>query len=121
MELKDLLIEQLDSLGPLGSVRFSNSFGWICIYTGRNLFGGYKVIDNNILLLFLILSPKGYEESFEENFVKFDFGKTWAQIEIYGEDDLVRVLPFIKDAFEFSKERKAKASLPKHNPKRLHN
>ena len=117
MELKDLLIEQLESLGP---VRFTNSFGWICIYTGRNLFGGYKVIDNNILLLFLILSPEGFDKSLSENFIKFDFGKTWAQTEIYGEDDLVRTFPFIQDAFDFSKERKAKTSLPKHNPKRLH-
>lgn len=103
MELKDYLIEQLDSLGP---IRFSNSFGWICFYTGRNLFGGYKVIDNNILLLFLILSPEGFEKSLEENFEKFEFGKTWAQTEITGEDNLPRVFQFIQDGFDYSKERR---------------
>jgi hypothetical protein len=103
MELKDLLIEQLDHLGP---VRFSNSFGWICIYTGRNMFGGYKAIDSNILLLFLILSPKGFEKSLEENFEKFEFGKTWAQTEISGEDDLPRVFQFIQDAFYYTQKRR---------------
>jgi hypothetical protein len=103
MELKDYLIQQLESLGP---IRFSNSFGWICFYTGRNLFGGYKVIDNNILLLFLILSPKGFKKSLEENFEKFEFGKTWVQTEISGKDDLPRVFGFIQDGFEYSKERR---------------
>jgi len=105
MELKDLLIEQIESLGP---VRFSNSFGWICIYTGKNLFGGYKVIDNNILLIFLILSPEGFENSLREGFEKFDFGKTWAQAEISGEDDLPRVFPFLQDGFDYAKIRRTK-------------
>lgn len=100
-----MLVEQIESLGP---IRFSNSFGWICIYTGRNLFGGYKVIDDNILLLFLILSPIGFEKSLTENFEKFDFGKTWAQAEITGEDDLPRVFPFIQEAFDYSKIRRIK-------------
>ena len=102
--MKDLLIEQIESLGQ---IRFSNSFGWICIYTGKNLFGGYKILDDNILLLFLILSPKGFEQALEEGFQKFDFGKTWAETEITSEDDLSRIFSFIQDAFDFSKERKA--------------
>lgn len=102
MELKDLLIEQIESLGP---VRFSNSFGWICIYTGKNLFGGYKVLDDNILLLFLILSPAGFYKALDEGFEKFDFGKTWAQTEINVEDDLLRVFPFIREGFDYTKER----------------
>ncbi|MBI4097944.1 MAG: hypothetical protein HY426_02790 [Candidatus Levybacteria bacterium] len=104
MELKEQLIEQIESLGP---VRFSNSFGWICIYSGKNLFGGYKVLDDNIFLLFLILSPKGFQQSLNEGFQKFDFGKTWAETEISLEDDIPRVSPFIQDAFDYSKERKA--------------
>jgi hypothetical protein len=105
MELKELLIHELENLGP---VRFSNSFGWICIYTGKNMFGGYKVIDDNILLLFLILSPEGFKKSLGENFTKFDFGKTWAETEISGEDDLGRISKFIIDAFEFTKVRRDK-------------
>lgn len=108
MELKELLIERIEGLGP---IRFSNSFGWICFYTGKNLFGGYKVLDENILLLFLILSPTGFEKSLEEGFVKFDFGKTWAETEITQEDDILRVFEFLTDAFDFSKERKRIKSL----------
>ena len=103
--LKDLLIENLENLGL---IRFSNSFGWICIYTGKNLFGGYKVIDDNILLLFLILSEDSFEDSLNESFVKFDFGKTWSETEISGADDLSRVNPYLKDAFEYSKIRRDK-------------
>ena len=103
MELKDLLVGQIESLGP---IRFSNSFGWICIYTGKNLFGGYKVLDENILLLFLILSPDGFEKSLDEGFQKFDFGKTWAETEITGEEDIPRISLFITDAFDFSKKRR---------------
>lgn len=103
MELKDLLVSEFEALGQ---IRFSNSFGWICVYTGNNLFAGYKVVDNNILLLWLILSPDGFKESLENGFLKFDFGKTWAETEIDGTDDLPRIIPFIKEAYEFSKVRK---------------
>ncbi|OGH11339.1 MAG: hypothetical protein A3B38_00740 [Candidatus Levybacteria bacterium RIFCSPLOWO2_01_FULL_36_13] len=102
MELKDLLVEQIETLGQ---IRFSNSFGWICVYTGKNLFAGYKVVDNNILLLWLILSPDEFKNSLDEGFIKFDFGKTWAEIEITGEDDIQRIIPFLKNAFDYSKER----------------
>ncbi len=105
MQLKDYLISNMEDLGP---IRFSNSFGWICFYTGKNMFGGYKVIDDNILLLFLVLSPDGFNNSLEENFLKFEFGKTWAETEINGEEDLPRLLPFLKDAFEYSKVRRDK-------------
>ena len=71
MDLKDLLVSQIESLGL---IRFSNSFGWICIYRKNNLFGGIKVVDDNILLLFLILSPSGFETSLNDSFEKFDFG-----------------------------------------------
>lgn len=108
MELKDILIKQLEDLGP---IRFSNSFGWICIYTGHNLFAGYKEIDNNILLLWIILSPEKFEESLTNGFEKFDFGKTWAQAEITGEDDLPRILPYLSDGFEYSNVRKQKNKL----------
>lgn len=110
MELKDLLVGQIESLGP---IRFSNSFGWICIYTGKNLFGGYKILDENILLLFLILSSNGFEQALDEGFQKFDFGKTWAETEITGEDDILRISPFITDAFDYSKERKKIKDLKK--------
>lgn len=103
MELKDLLVGRIESLGP---IRFSNSFGWICIYTGKNLFGGYKILDENILLLFLILSPAGFKQALDEGFQKFDFGKTWAETEITSEDDLNRINEFLTDAFDFSKERR---------------
>jgi len=102
MDLKDLLVSQIESLGL---IRFSNSFGWICIYRKNNLFGGIKVVDDNILLLFLILSPSGFETSLNDSFEKFDFGKTWAQTEITGEEDLPRIFGYIKDAFDYSKER----------------
>ena len=49
--------------------------------------------------LFLILSPEGFEKSLPENFEKFEFGKTWAQTEITGEDDLPRIFEFIQDSF----------------------
>jgi hypothetical protein len=103
MNLEDLLIEQIERLD---FIRYSNSFGWICVYTGHNLFAGYKVIDNNILLLWVILSPESFRNALEENFEKFDFGKTWALKEITDEDDLPCVFPFIKDAFEYSKTRR---------------
>lgn len=102
MELENLLIEQIQNLGP---IRFSNSFGWICVYTGKNLFAGYKVVDNNIIVLWAILSPRGFEKSLGEGFEKFDFGKTWAQTEVNGQDDLDRVFPFIQEGFEYSKQR----------------
>jgi hypothetical protein len=105
MELKDLLIEVLDRLGP---IRFSNSFGWICIYTGRNMFGGYKIIDNNILMLFLILSPQSFNIALANGFLKFDFGKTWAQVEITGENDLENITEFLEDAFNYTNIRKLK-------------
>lgn len=110
MELNDLLMQHLESLGP---IRFSNSFGWICIYTGKNMLGGYKIVDNNILLLFLILSENGFKEALNYNFEKFDFGKTWVQTEINGEDDLQRIIPYLTDAFDFSKERKKIKELKK--------
>ena len=103
MNLKDLLIDRIESLGP---IHFSNSFGWICIYTGKNLFGGYKIVDDNILLLFLIMSPEGFVNSLNENFEKFDFGKTWAQTEIAGDDDLPRIFPFLQDAFDYVQKRR---------------
>ncbi len=102
MDLKDLLVSQIESLGL---IRFSNSFGWICIYRENNLFGGLKAVDNNILLLFLILSPTGFKDSLDEGFEKFDFGKTWSQTEITQEEELGKVFEFIKDAFEYSKQR----------------
>ena len=108
MELKELLIEQIESLGP---IRFSNSFGWICFYTGKNLFGGYKVLDENILLLFLILSPKGFSKALDNEFQKFDFGKTWAETEITQENDILRIFEFLTDAFDYSKERRKIKSL----------
>ncbi len=102
MDLKDLLISQIESLGK---IRFTNSFGFLCIYRNRNLFGGIQEVDNNILLLFLILSPIGFKKSLGEGFEKFDFGKTWVQIEIVGEDDLPKVFEYIKEAFDYSRER----------------
>lgn len=104
MNLEEKLIIYLANLG---SIRRSNSFGWICIYTGKNLFAGYKVVDNDILLLWLILSPSGFEKALETDFQKFNFGKTWAETEVVGEDDLIRILPFVKDAFHFIEERRA--------------
>lgn len=103
MELKDSLIAKLDSLGL---IRFSNSFGWICIYTGKNMFGGYKAVDSNILILFLILSPEGFKNSQNEGFLKFEFGQTWAETEINNQEDLPRIAPYLKDAFEYSQIRK---------------
>ena len=108
MELKELLIEQIESLGP---IRFSNSFGWICFYTGKNLFGGDKVLDVNILLLFLILAPKGFSKALDNEFQKFDFGKTWAETEITQENDILRIFEFLTDAFDYSKERRKIKSL----------
>lgn len=93
-------------LGTLGSIRTSNSFGWICIYTGKNLFAGYQVVDNDILILWLILSPSGFEKALQNGFQKFDFGKTWAETEIAGEDDLTRILPFVESSFHFTEERR---------------
>ncbi|MBI3984541.1 MAG: hypothetical protein HY344_01170 [Candidatus Levybacteria bacterium] len=103
MDLKDLLISQIEELG---SIRFSNSFGWICIYRENNLFGGIKEIDNNILLLFLILSPTGFNNSLDDGFEKFDFGKTWSQTEITQENDIERVFAYVRNAYEFAKERR---------------
>ena len=103
MTLEEKLIIHLEKLG---SIRRSNSFGWICIYTEKNLFAGYKVVDNDILLLWLILSPGGFEEALQTGFQKFHFGKTWAETEIAGEDELTRILPFIENAFRFTEERR---------------
>ncbi len=103
MTLEDIFIGTVDSFGP---TRYSNSFGWICVYTGKNLFGGYKVIDNEILLLWLILSPAGFAEALDAGFEKFDFGKTWAQTEVVGQEDITRVEPFILDAYNFTRIRK---------------
>ncbi len=102
MNLEEML---LDYTNRIGQVRFSNSFGWICMYTGKNLFGGYKAVDNEIVVIWLILSPDCFEMSLETGFEKFDFGKTWAQTEVIGIDDFPRIEPFILDAFNFTKER----------------
>ncbi|MCL5113621.1 MAG: hypothetical protein M1372_00425 [Patescibacteria group bacterium] len=56
--------------------------------------------------MFLILSPGGFEKSLLENFEKFEFGKTWAQTEITGEDDLPRIFEFIQDSFDYVQKRR---------------
>lgn len=106
MKLDEILVREFENLG---SIRFSNSFGWICVYIGKNLFAGYKVIDDNIIILWLILSTDSFKESLVNGFEKFDFGKTWAETEIGDEEDINRIIPFITNAFSFTKERKTKS------------
>jgi hypothetical protein len=103
MSLEELLIGNINSLG---SIRWSNSFGWICVYTGKNLFGGYKVIDNDILLLWLILSPSGFQQALQSGFEKFNFGKTWVQTEVIGKEDWERIKPFVMEAFNYTEKRR---------------
>ena len=105
MNLEDMLLEKINRLG---TVKYMHSFGWICINRGKNLFGGYKIIDNNILLLFLILSPDKFKDSLDHNFEQFNFGKTWVQSELLDQQDLNRVEPFILNAYNFAKVRNEK-------------
>ncbi len=105
MTLEEIL---LDYLRDLAYLRTSHSFGWKCIFVGKRMIGGYKVIDDNILLIFLILSPHKLIDSLENGFNKFGFGQTWSQTEISGEDDLIRIRPFFSDAIFYSKERTKK-------------
>lgn len=110
MVFDEIFIGRIESLGP---IRFSKSFGWICIHTGKNMFGGYKIIDNGILIMWLIVSPRKFKEALQSRFEKFDFGKTWVQTEVVGEQDLDRVWPFILDAFNFTKIRRSKSKFLK--------
>ncbi|KKR31891.1 MAG: hypothetical protein UT63_C0058G0017 [Candidatus Gottesmanbacteria bacterium GW2011_GWC2_39_8] len=40
-----------------------------------------------------------------EGFVKFEFGRTWVETEIGGEDDLPRTALYVYDAYEFARKR----------------
>ncbi len=104
MNLEESLIARVESLGPIW---WHKSFGWMCFHTHkRKFFGGYKVIDNNILDLLLRLSPEDFEKALEQGFEKFDFGKTWVEIELTSEEELDRVFPLIKSAYNFVKKVK---------------
>ncbi len=109
MNLEETLIDHLNSLAL---IRFSHSFGWKCIYVDKRMIGGYKVVDDNIMLIFLILSPDKFKDSIEKEFTKFEFGQTWVETEINGEDDLPRIEPFIMDALNYSKTRSKKTKKP---------
>ena len=110
MNLEEILKNQIEQLGQ---IRYTRSFGWICVYTGKNLFAGYKNVDNNILVMWLILSPDKFMQSLNDGFQKFNFGKTWAETEIIGEEDLPRITPYIEDAFKHSKTRSEKVKFKK--------
>jgi hypothetical protein len=115
MHLENMLKQYVESLGP---VRYSKSFGWFCIFTGRNLFAGYRIVDDDILILWLILSPSGFGEAMDNGFQKFVYGKTWAETEMIGEEDIRRVIPFLADALEFSRTRIKPAVQKPHSSKR---
>ena len=102
MELIETFLLRTQQFGQL---RYSYSFGWICMMKGKRMFGGYKNVDKDILLLWLIVSPQIVEDALESGFQKFDFGKTWVETEITGEEDLDRVWPFINNAVNYSEER----------------
>lgn len=79
------------------------------MHTGKNMLGGYyKIVDNGILIMWLIVSPHKFKEALQSGFEKFDFGKTWVQTEVIGEEDIGRIWPFILDAFNFTKIRRSK-------------
>ena len=102
VNLEDSLIARIESLGPIW---WHKSFGWMCFHTEkRKFFGGYKVIDNNILDLLLRLSPEDFPKALEQGFVKFDFGKTWVETEVTSEEELNRFFPFIQSAYNFVKK-----------------
>ena len=101
MDLEEILKNQFESLGP---IRYTKSFGWLCVYTGKNLFAGYKNVDNDIIVMWLILSPEGFEDALNNGLQKFDFGKTWVETEIIGEEDIPRIMPYIGDTFEYTKK-----------------
>lgn len=105
--LEDYLLKRFSELGP---VTWKRMFGWICSHIGKNFFAGYKVLDDNVLIMMLILSREGYEKAMEtDQFQKFEFGQTWVETEIGKKEDLDEIWPFIKDALDYSAIRKTKS------------
>lgn len=102
MDLGTLFINELNRISTLN---IKKGFGWMIIYFGKNMLGGYKVLDYNILILFLILSPNGYVKALNDGFLRFEFGKTWAETEINGQKDLTRVIPYLSDAYNYIEKR----------------
>lgn len=114
MDLASYLIQSCAKMGP---IRWTRMFGWTCAIIGRNFFGGYQALDDNVVILFLVLSPKGYEKAIASGqFEKFEFGQTWAEVELNREEEIDQIWPFIEDAFNYSKIRKQKS---KKKPRRL--
>ena len=109
MELEERLVLKLEKLGPIYRKKM---FGWICILSGRNFFGGYKILDDNILIMFLVMSPTGFTKAVAtDDFQPFEFGKTWVETELSQPEDINVIWPFIKDAFSYTQKRKDKKSL----------
>lgn len=103
MTLAQIFLRRIEGVGP---VIWRKAFGWICAHRNRNLFGGYKFLDDNVIILFLILSTDGFERAMKTgHFEKFDFGKTWVETEITSEKILEEILPFVKNAFDYAAER----------------
>lgn len=108
MSLEEFLRQKIDSLGL---VRWKKSFGWISATTvpESKFFGGYQVIDENDLKLLLRLSPEDFKEAIGTGyFEKFEFGKTWVETEITGEEEFEQSWPFIEKAYNFVKSEERK-------------
>lgn len=104
MTLEEILIQKIESLGP---IRWTRSFGWIGAHSEDKFFCGYKVIDENYLHILLILSPVDFVKALESgDFEKFEFGKTWVEGEIISEEEIEAVWSFIISAHRFAKVRK---------------
>ncbi len=107
MPLEEILVQKLESLGP---IIWQRAFGWISAHTSdKKFFAGYKIIDENYLHLLLLLSPESFQEAMKSDyFEKFEFGKTWAETEITSEEELDRVWLQVVSAYNFAKLRKQK-------------
>jgi hypothetical protein len=105
MGLEENLLLKLKSLGL---THVTKMFGWKCLMIHRHFFGGYKVLDESVIVLFLILSPEGYEEALQSgDFGKFQFGNRWVETEINSVEDTAKIWVFIENAFKYTDVRKA--------------
>lgn len=106
MDLEQQFVALIENIGPM---RWKRMFGLQAILIDGKLMGGYRLIDENIIYLLLILSKPGFEKAIDSGyFTKFDFGKTWVEGEIESEEELELIRQTIKHAHAYTITKKAK-------------
>lgn len=100
MSLEELFLAKL---GDLAAISYKRMFGWEAILAGGKLVGGYKMLDENIMNLMLILPQDQYQDAIEQGiFSKYSFGRTWVEAEIGSGDELEGVWGSVLQAHRFA-------------------